>query len=215
MIRAVAFDVGGVLTSSPVEEFTKVDDEHGLRPGTVQGFFRGGKVFAEVETGRMPVLEFHRRTVDDIRANHGVTVPVERLELMLENCMGSKIQTDMLNLVTEVKAAGYQTALITNIFAERRLWLHSLFAEGVIDVYCDSSEVGLRKPDPAIYVKLLKMLNRKAGEVAFIDDFSENLLPARDMGMTGILFTNPAQARADLVAAGVQLFFKPMAHEVA
>lgn len=213
MIRAVAFDVGGVLTMSPLDEFEKVEVEHGLQAGTVQGFFRGGKVFAEVETGRMPVIDFHRRTVDAIRAQHDVIVPVERLELMLENCMGSKLRTDMMMLVAEVKTAGYQTALLTNIFAERRHWLHGLFPEGVIDVYCDSSEVGLRKPDPAIYAKLLEMLDRKAGEMAFIDDFAENLVPARDMGMTGILFTDAAEARAALVAAGVQLSSDPQVPE--
>lgn len=213
MITAVAFDVGGVLTLSPVDEFTKVDTEYGLPAGTVQGFLRGGDVFAKVETGQMPVIDFYRQTAAIILADHGVVLPVERLEVMLENCMGSRLRPDVLALVSEVKAASYKTALLTNIFAERREWLHGLFAEGVIDVYCDSSEQGLRKPDPAIYERLTEMLDCDARSIAFIDDFAENLVPARDMGMLDILFTAATETRAALIAAGIKIASEPAVPE--
>ena len=209
MIQAVAFDVGGVLTLSPIDEFTKVDTEYGLPAGTVQGFLRGGEIFAKVETGQMPVLDFHRQTAAMILADHGVNIPVQRLELMLENCMGNRLRPDVLALVSEVKAAGYKTALLTNIFAERREWLHGLFPDGTIDVFCDSSEQGLRKPDPAIYQRLTEMLGCDARNIAFIDDFVENLGPARDIGILDILFTTATETRAALVAAGIRIASKP------
>jgi epoxide hydrolase-like predicted phosphatase len=205
MIEAVVFDVGGVVTANPVGEFTKVDVEHGLPEGTTQSVFRGGADFAEVEVGRVPVMEFHRGLADRIRADHGVDVPVARLAAMLDACMGSARQPGTAELVADVKAAGYQTALLTNIWAERREWLHGLFAAGVIDVVCDSSEVGLRKPGREIYDELLRMLGRRADEVAFIDDFAENVVPAHDMGMLAIQFEDAAQTRAALVAAGVRI----------
>jgi glucose-1-phosphatase len=205
LIRAVTFDVGGVLCPSPLDEFGKVDAEYGLPAGTVMSLIRGGDVFQRVETGRMPIVDFYRHCTDTIAADHGVTVPAERLDVMLENCMGTTMRPEMLGLVEEVKQAGYRTALLTNIFAERREWLHALFDDGVIDVFCDSSEVGLRKPEPPIYLKLLEMLGLPAEEVVFVDDFAENLATARELGMATVLYETSDQVRADLVTLGVTI----------
>lgn len=203
MAEAVVFDVGGVLCPSPGDEFSKVDAEYGLPDGTVESFLRGGAVWIEVETGRMPVAEFYRRAGAAIAADHGIEVPAERLDTMLVNCMGTSMRPEMLALVQEVKAAGFRTGLLTNIFAERRAWLHGLFPPGVIDVICDSSEVGLRKPERPIYEKLLEMLGAPAADVVFIDDFEENIATARELGFVTILFRSPEQARRELAAAGV------------
>jgi epoxide hydrolase-like predicted phosphatase len=124
---------------------------------------------------------------------------------MLEACMGSSVRPEMISLIEEVKAAGYQTGLLTNIFAERRVWLHRTFPPSLIDVYGDSSEMGLRKPDPRIYVRLLELLRRAPEEVAFVDDFAENLTPAAEMGMATILFSDVEKIRDDLRATGVKV----------
>lgn len=58
MIRAVVFDVGGVLCASPPGEFAKVDDEYGLPPRTLEGFIRGGDMWVQVEHGRMTLDDF-------------------------------------------------------------------------------------------------------------------------------------------------------------
>jgi epoxide hydrolase-like predicted phosphatase len=213
MIRAVVFDVGGVLCPSPIDEFARVDAEFGLPAGTVMSYLRGGADFALCETGRLAVADFCRRCVADIVGRHGVEIPVGRLDAMLEAVMGENVRPEMLGLVAEVKAAGYLTGLLTNIFAERRAWLHGLFPPGTIDAFCDSSEVGVRKPDQGIYDQLVGMLGCEPHEIAFVDDFPENLVPARRMGMAGLVFESPDQVRRALVAAGVRIL--PVCREVA
>lgn len=205
MIRAVAFDVGGVLCPSPVDEFGKVDREYGLPPHTLESFVRGGDDWTQLETGRITIGEFYERCSAQILADHQVAVPHARLEAMLDACMGDSMRPEMRELVLELKDAGYGIALLTNIYAERRPWLHALFPEGVIDVCCDSSEVGLRKPEPPIYRKLLELLKLPGGEVAFLDDFEENIRAARAAGIVAIHFQNAKQARHELAAAGVRL----------
>jgi len=205
MIKAVVFDVGGVLCPNPLNEFIKVDREYGLPDGTVMSFLRGGDDFALCETGQMSIVDFYDRCVARIAQAHDVRVTPQRLDAMLEACMGEAVRPEMIELVIEIKAAGYQTALLTNIFAERREWLHALLPQGTIDVFGDSSEMGLRKPDPAIYHKLMEMMGRQPEAIAFIDDFAENLVAARALGITGILFESPEQARQALVAAGVRI----------
>lgn len=203
-VEAVVFDVGGVLCPSPVEEFSRVEVEHGLPAGTMGSLFRGGSGFALVETGRLAEAEFHRRASAQIHESFGTDVDPERLKQMLRACMGPT-RPEMLALVADVKRAGYQTGLLTNIFNERRTWLHGIFAAGTMDVVVDSSEVGLRKPEPAIYERLLRMLGREASEVAFVDDFPENLEPARAMGMAAILFEDAGQVRQELLDLGVRI----------
>jgi epoxide hydrolase-like predicted phosphatase len=203
MIRAVVFDVGGVLCPSPVDEFGKVDREYGLPARTVESFVRGGTDWAQLETGRLTIREFYERCTATIAADHGVSVPHERLEAMLDACMGDSMRPTMRALVQELKAEGYKTALLTNIYAERRTWLRSLFAEGVIDVYCDSSEVGMRKPEPQIYQRLLELLDLPAEAVVFLDDFEENVAAAREAGIAAIRFEDADQARCELAQLGV------------
>jgi epoxide hydrolase-like predicted phosphatase len=205
MIQAVVFDVGGVLCPSPLAEFAKVDAEFDLPAGTIMSYFRGGAEFSLCETGRMAVTDFYRLCVGAIAEKHGVRIPADRLDEMMWAIMGDGTRPEMLELVTEIKAAGHRTGLLTNIFAERREWLHGLFPPGTIDAVGDSSELGMRKPEQRIYLKLLDLLGCAPQEIAFVDDFAENLAPARAMGMVGVLYQSPDQVRRDLAEAGVRI----------
>lgn len=209
-IRAIVFDVGGVLCPNPVDEFTKIDAEHDLPLGTTMAVFRGGGLFAQCEVGLLAFADFCLGCSVTIEQQLGVTVAPQRFEAMFDAIMGDTIRPEMLELGLEIKAAGYRTGLLTNIFAERREWLHAIFPEGTIDVFADSSELGLRKPDQPIYDRLVELLGVAADEIAFIDDFAENLAPARAMGMLGLLFESPEQVRRDLVDAGVRILPAPV-----
>jgi putative hydrolase of the HAD superfamily len=69
------------------------------------------------------------------------------------------------------------------------------------DVIVESSRVGLRKPDPAIYRLVCDELGVEPEEAAFIDDLGVNLKPARALGMTTIKVGDPDVALAELEAA--------------
>lgn len=69
----------------------------------------------------------------------------------------------------------------------------------------DSSQVGLRKPDPGIYRELVVGLGKSPELVLFVDDLSENLEPAREMGMRVVHFTGESDLRDRLRALGVHL----------
>lgn len=208
-VRAVVFDVGGVLCPSPITAFTRVDDEHGLPPGTTMSVFRGGDTFAQCEVGALALADFSAQCADQVKRELGIDLPPDRFDRMLRGVMGGSTTPEMLDLVQEVKAAGYRIALLTNIVAELREWLHCLLPEGTVDVYADSSELGLRKPDPAIYARLVELLGVAADEIAFVDDFAENLEPAREAGLLTVLYSSPGQTRRDLVAGGVRIATVP------
>ncbi len=70
---------------------------------------------------------------------------------------------------------------------------------------CSSPVIsGLVKPDPEIYRHLLDNLGAEPTEVAFLDDRADNIAGAIASGIHGFVFTDAAQARADLRSAGVR-----------
>lgn len=202
-IRSVVFDVGGVLVVSPLGEFTKVDVEYGLSAGTTMGLFRGGGVFAECETGRIPFAQFAATAVGGIEAEQGIAVPPERLGSMMAAIMGGAVHAPMYALVLELKAAGLQIGLLSNIYRELDEWLRGAFPAGTVDVFAPSYAIGQRKPDPAAYTALIEMCGLPPEQIAFVDDFPENVEAARAAGIQGILFTGEETLRKELRELGV------------
>jgi putative hydrolase of the HAD superfamily len=104
-------------------------------------------------------------------------------------------------LVDEIRTLKqqYTTAILSNYFpslrdkVERHWKISDAFDHLVI-----SSEVGLMKPDPAIYQIALEKANCLPDEAVFLDDFNENVTSARQVGLHGIWFRSPSQALADL-----------------
>jgi HAD superfamily hydrolase (TIGR01509 family) len=71
------------------------------------------------------------------------------------------------------------------------------------DVVVDSSDVGLRKPDPRIYAELLHRSDTTAQQLIFIDDLPENVDAATDLGINGHRFTDIDGLRSYLKEFGV------------
>ena len=94
----------------------------------------------------------------------------------------------MVTRTRSLRAAGYRTGLVTNNAAEfREGWRGLLPLAELFEVVVDSSEVGLRKPDPAIYRLALEQVGAKAERTVFVDDFPGNVDAAERLGMLGIL----------------------------
>ena len=66
------------------------------------------------------------------------------------------------------------------------------------DAVIESSKVGLRKPNPAIYNLACEQVGVEPATVVFLDDLGINLKPARAMGMSTIKVSDPHQAVRDL-----------------
>jgi putative hydrolase of the HAD superfamily len=65
----------------------------------------------------------------------------------------------------------------------------------------ESAKVGLRKPDPRIYLMMCEALGVAPAACVYLDDLGINCKPAAALGMTAIKVTGEAQALADLAAA--------------
>lgn len=69
-----------------------------------------------------------------------------------------------------------------------------------------SGEEGLIKPDRTIYELLLKRYKLQAQECVFIDDNSDNVKAAQELGFIAILFKNAAALKMDLRKLGIKGF---------
>lgn len=71
------------------------------------------------------------------------------------------------------------------------------------DVQVWSCQLGIVKPDPAIYRYTFDKLGIRPEEMLFIDDLRPNIEAARALGIQAIQFSSVEQLRQDLIAAGL------------
>ncbi|MCU1368452.1 MAG: haloacid dehalogenase [Ilumatobacteraceae bacterium] len=94
----------------------------------------------------------------------------------------------MMDLAARLRTAGIGIGILTNNAREfRDLWRNLMPYEELFDDIVDSHEVGLRKPNPAVYELALTRLNGVASRAAFLDDLPSNVDAANALGMFGVL----------------------------
>ena len=91
----------------------------------------------------------------------------------------------MLAAVRQARRAGVRTGLISNSWGTRR-YDRALLSE-LFDGVVISGEVGMRKPQPEIYLLAAARTGAKPENCVFVDDFSVNVEGAEAVGMTGIV----------------------------
>lgn len=111
------------------------------------------------------------------------------------------VDEQMVCFLRSLRRFGYRTALLTNNVAEwGPRWRAQLPVDELFDLVVDSSEEGVRKPDPLIYQRLLGRLPASPRECLFLDDLEENCAAASDLGMLAVRFTTADEAIDQVVA---------------
>jgi epoxide hydrolase-like predicted phosphatase len=209
-IDAVVFDFGGVFTRSPFDALHATCIEMGVDPDLALSVVFGpydqdtDHPWHRVERGELSLGDY-RTAVREEAERSGFTMdPMEVLNALASGGSdGGVIRVDMMEVVTEVRASGRKTGLLTNNAAElRELWRPLMPLDELFDVVVDSSEVGMRKPSAAIFELTLAQLGGVApAATAFLDDAPGNITGATAVGLHGILVTNDYQdAMAELRA---------------
>ena len=198
MIKAVLFDVGGVISTSPFEAFSRYEAERGLPDGFIRKLNATNpdtNAWAHLERNDVSFDEFCDLFEAEARAAGGELKGREVME-----CLAGDIRPEMLEAVRRCHER-LKTAMLTNNWrAEdeggRLDDLLSLF-----DVVIESSKAGVRKPDPRFYEMACAQLEIEPSEAVFLDDLGINLKPARAMGMTTIKVVDPNAALDELERA--------------
>jgi epoxide hydrolase-like predicted phosphatase len=191
-IRAVLFDFGGVFTPSPFDAAEALGAELGAEPGRLLEIVFGpyhedtDHPWHRLERGEIPLLEARDAIVALGRAQ-GIDADPFRLFARLGR--GEGAHEPMVERARRLLARGYRTALVTNNAHEfRDAWRRLVPADELFEVIVDSSEVGMRKPDPRIFELALARLGGLApAEALFLDDAASNVAAAERLGLQAVL----------------------------
>jgi epoxide hydrolase-like predicted phosphatase len=187
--HGLIIDFGGVLTTDVFASFEAFCAGEGLPPDTVRDRFRDDpharELLAGLETGALAPAEFEPA--------FAALLEVES-ERLIERLFGAMRPDEaMIDGVRAARRSGARTALLSNSWGDGLAYDEALLAE-LFDTWVLSSEIGLRKPDPAIYELAAERLGLAPAACVFVDDLPGNLKPARALGMATVLHRGDAAA---------------------
>jgi putative hydrolase of the HAD superfamily len=209
-VDAVLFDFGGVITaSSPFAMLASLGEGSGVEPAVVLDALLGpyhedtDHPFHRMERGEISAVAWFAQASQALAAL-GVTPDLSRLADVFR---AAGVHDVVVERIRALRAEGYRTGIITNNIREAaETWRTMVDLDALFDVVVDSSEVGMRKPDPRIYRHALELLGGIPPERAvFLDDAEGNVAGARAVGMHAVLVgadPMPALAELDRILAG-------------
>jgi FMN phosphatase YigB (HAD superfamily) len=195
MLKAVIFDVGGVL----IRTQSRVGREKWANRFEMDSWDFENFVFRS-ESGSQS--ELGQKTVEAHWLWLGKHFGLAEADLrgMRRDFFGGDILNEpLLAYIKRLRAADYRTGLLSNFGDNaRRLWAEEYPFITHFDGVVISAEVGVKKPDPKIYHLAAESVGATIKEALFVDDFIENVEGARAIGMAAIHYNNPALAQQEL-----------------
>jgi epoxide hydrolase-like predicted phosphatase len=195
-VRAVLFDIGGVLEiTPPTGARDRWEARFGLRPGELGE--RTNEVWRAGAVGAVSEAEVHRRLGELLGVDDAV------VRAFMDDLWAEYLGTLNVELVEYARGLRprYRTGIISNSFVgarERERQRYGL--DELTDLIIYSHEVGMSKPDPRIYELACERLGVHPEETVFLDDTEEMVDGARAVGMQALLFEHNAQAIAEIEA---------------
>ncbi len=190
-ITAVLFDLTGVLTTSPWPHLTAAA---GGDVELLVGAYHedGDHPWHRLERGEIGFGEWFEG-VSALAADAGVQLDLSPMAALRDEMV---VFPQVVDCVAELRRAGFKTALVTNNVREgSKMWRSLLAVDDLFDVVIDSSEVGVRKPNRAIFDLALQQLGvTDPAAAVFLDDLESNVVAARSIGMHAILVGDPPDA---------------------
>jgi epoxide hydrolase-like predicted phosphatase len=202
-IRAVIFDLGGVVMPSPLDAFREYERRNGLSHRFLSEIVVAGGdhgAWSRLERGELSMPDFQTAFEQEC-ADAGGTVSASDLFALVHD--GSGPRPAMLAAIARIRDEGLKTAALTNnwVLDDQSLGSGgtqtSVLAE-IFDLVVESAVEGLRKPDPRIYELTCDRLGVRPDEAVFLDDLGVNLKSARALGMTTIKVDDADRALAEL-----------------
>jgi putative hydrolase of the HAD superfamily len=209
-IDAAIFDLGGVLMHNGRQSdlVSRFPPEHADRALSI---FMGDYAadtdhpWHRLERGEISFADFQQASAAAF-TEAGIAMPArpEPAPGDTSPSIAFRPNEAMMDLVARLRSAGIRVGILTNNVREFRvMWRGLLPYEELFDDIVDSHEVGLRKPNPAIYELALTRLSARSERTVFLDDVSTNVAAAVALGLYGVLVdvdATPAIAAVERLA---------------
>ena len=194
--KAVIWDFGGVITSSPFEAFNKFELDNNLPKDIIRKINSENpddNAWAKFERNDIDINEF-----DTLFSKEADKKGFQISGKQVVKLLSGDIRKPMVDFLLSLKE-NYKLGCITNNIQNSKddKVNHLNQASQVMKIFdhiIESSKVGLRKPDPKIYYMSCDALGVRPEECIYLDDLGINLKPARKIGMTTIKVIDPNEA---------------------
>ena len=195
-VTAVVFDLGGVITESPMTAFAAYEREAGLPEGLIRQLNSTDpdtNAWARFERNELDVAGFSEAFEAEAAAL-GHRLDAGRVLAALRG----EVRPAMVAAIRRLREAGLPLGMVSNNVSpmERGGRMDDIL--DLFDVIVESSIEGVRKPEPEIYERTLSRLGLDAHQCAFVDDLEINVLAANELGLRGVHFRTTEQTIAEL-----------------
>ena len=192
--KAIIWDFGGVITSSPFEAFNQFEEENDLPKDiirTINSENPDTNAWAKFESNSITIDVFNDLFLKEAKAK-GFDIKGRDIIKLLKG----SIRKNMVSFLRELKS-DFKLGCITNNVkssSEENNDNETKEAMSLFDHVIESSIVGIRKPNPEIYMMSCDALKVSPDQCIYLDDLGINLKPARELGMTTIKVIQPEDA---------------------
>jgi len=196
-IRAVIFDYGQVLCTQNPAAHQRLCQITGLDAAAFDRLY-----WRDRHAYDLGLFDGHGYWTKFAR-DSGLDFTPEQIDALIETdvLMWTSINQPMLAWATALQQTGLLTAILSNMGPEVLATMRQEFAWLTdFSQLTWSCELGIAKPDPAIYSFTCTELGVAPQEAVFIDDNATNIRAAQEFGLHAILFSTIEQLRLDLAA---------------
>lgn len=196
VIRAVVFDIGGVLEITPDLGVHRLwETRLGLSAGELDE--RMADVWMGGGLGTITLADVHQAIRDRVGLDEQQLAAY--MADVWREYLGSA-NTELIGYARRLRPR-YRTGILSNSFVGAREREQAAYGfEDLVDEIVYSHEVGMSKPDPRIYALACERLGVRPSEMIFLDDVQRCVAGADQAGIHAIQYRNNAQAIEEIEA---------------
>ena len=192
-VRAVVFDFGGVIITPITDALTEIAGWHDVEMTRMLDVLMGPRETStrdhpwhRAERGELAIAEM-QAAVGPWARDADISLRGDEYERLLRGDFD--VHPEVVERVASLRSDGYRTGLLTNSLREFRPHLAATVDLELFDAVVDSSEVGARKPESAIFELTTERIGVDASAILYLDDFAANVAAADAAGWTTIHVT--------------------------
>ena len=202
-IKGIIFDYGGTIDTNGIHWGEVIEAEyHKAGTGISKELFREAYVYAERALAKSPIISpedtFHtlleKKTAlqAEYLAQHNAPITAQQREAITEGCYKKVLDTlTTTRAIVEKLASEYPMVLVTNFYGNMPVVLQEFSLNNTFQEIVESSVVGLRKPDPALFALGVKALGLQPQEIVVVgDSYRKDIHPARTLGCKAVWLKN-------------------------
>jgi len=192
-IHSVFIDFGGVIVRTEDKEPRKMQAEKlGMTSRELERIIFESESSRRASTGEITEDEHWQAVAEALAVTRE-----EADRITAQFFAGDRADTSLIDFLRSLRPER-KVCLISNAWSGLRAFIKGQKFDDVFEAMIISAEVGVAKPDPAIYRLALEKLGAKPEESVFVDDVLVNVEAARSIGMNTIQFIQPERALEEL-----------------